>query len=230
MLNTTVDLTGFGKIPSYFEQIKILELYFKEDFFLNKTQRKIISKNYSKKRMLLMPFFIELLQPKSTFPVRQAVSALWKKYKSTMELDNNIRSLYRNSYRRTTKLVEKFSQLWSSQGEPNSLLIVPFEFFYEEEKPKIIHKKLFNKNMNEFIFGAYETIIAKIIFGNFNFSEKMFPLLCGGDELSNEKSVNVFSSMPCLEYDDLGIQLNTILKNVPYSPAGYFKGCMIENL
>lgn len=227
-------ISGFERHKSFSEQIEILEEFFQKDFFLNNQQKKMLKKEFLTKKLLLVPFFEDLIKTEIEAEVSHArllknvMSALWKKYRSSMEVDNNMRPKYNEGgYRRTSGLVESFAELWHAQDFPESLLIIPFEFIVEENDPKILYKKMFYQNINgEFLFGGYETVVAKIIFGNYELGEDLISVICAGDEVSGNNREQ-FPNMISLEYDDSGIKINMIPKEYPYSPAAYFKGFVI---
>lgn len=220
-------ISGFEHHKSVSEQIEILEEFFEKSFFLNNQQNNMLKKEFLTKKLILVPFFDELIETEPVSharPLRSAMSALWKKYRNSMEVDNHIQNKYVDGYRRTSRLINNFTELWHSQDLLDSLIIVLFEFLVAEDDPKILYKKIFYPNINgEFIFGAYETVVAKVLFGNDELGESLIPVLCVGDEITGESS-KTFPNMPCLEYDDSGIQIKLIPKEDPYSPAGYFKG------
>ena len=224
----TSPITGFGgEIPNYFHQIQILEKYFEEKYSLNKTQRNIISDNYYKKRMMVLPLFAELRQPQIVLPIRNAISALYHKGKEfDFEVDNNIRSKYEKEFRRVNN--GSIIHLWKLQGKPDNLLLIPFEIVVENEfktiQKNILYKKIYYSNFqNKFWFGVYETLIAKILFGDTDPIENTFPLLCFGDELSEENN-KFFHSTPVIESYEKNITINGKSKfDLPY-PLIYFRG------
>lgn len=221
-------ISGFDKRRDVYTQISLLETFFEKNFFLNTIQEKLIQKISNDKIFLLIPFFEELVlgieEVKNSLYLRKAVSSLYRKYKNEMKLDNNIRHKYDDGYQRTNKLITSMTELCIKQGDPRSLIIIPFDFSFEKTDPNIVTKKIFYPNINnQFYFGLYETVIAKIIFGNDVFGEDILPIICPGDELTADKK-GVLPNTPCLEYDDTGMVINSIPKTYPHSPVGYFKG------
>lgn len=226
---------GFDTTIGVDEQLAILNKSFGKEFSLTENQEKQIQKFPKDRKFLLVPFFEELVldanKNKSHLYLRETVSTLYRKYKNEMQLDNNIRRKYGDGYKRTNNLISGITELWINQEYPISLLVVPFELCHEDGDPRTIYKKIFYQNIeNQFHFGLYETIVAKIIFGNNEFYEDPIPTLCIGDELTDENP-EVFSDMPSLEYDESGIAINSIPKSIPqedkYFSVAYFKGNII---
>lgn len=219
---------GFDTTIGVDEQLAILNKSFGKEFSLTENQEKQIQKFPKDRKFLLVPFFEELVldanKNKSHLYLRETVSTLYRKYKNEMQLDNNIRRKYGDGYKRTNNLISGITELWINQEYPISLLVVPFELCHEDGDPRTIYKKIFYPNINnQFYFGLYETVIAKIIFGNDVIGEDILPIICPGDELTVDKK-GVFPNTPCLEYDDTGMVINSIPKTYPHSPVGYFKG------
>lgn len=227
IIPATSPTTGFGEIPNYFNQIQILEKYFEKKFFLSKVQMKIIRFSYYEKRMMVMPLYEELGLPQNALPIKHAMSALFHKGKDFgLEVDNNIRHNYIKGLRRINN--NDIVHLWKLQGRPNYLLLVPFEMVIENElktiQKNVLYKKIFYTNFgNKFYFGVYEALIAKILFGDIDPIENTFPLLCFGDELSEENN-KFFHSTPVIESYEKNITINGKSKfDLPY-PFMYFRG------